>query len=229
MHREDEKVAIVTGGGQGIGAAVAGMLAAAGVYVAVNDLNPDRAEKIAAEITAGGGEAIPVAADISNRFQCVHLIETTRAKWGGLHILINNAAVQPHAPILSMDEWVWNRCLEVNLKGVFFMSQLCGRVMADENQRQQSTIVNITSTAGPETALANRSAYCASKAGVMGFARECAREFATYGIDVYTLLPVEDPVDITDLRQKVAEMAAMVCLEHGRYPTGAMIPIHDPD
>jgi len=184
-----DKVAIVTGAGQGVGAAIARTLASAGARVAVNDMNPDRAEKIAAEIVAAGGRALGIQADVANKFQCVHLIETTRAEWGRLDILVNNAAVAPQVSVLKMDEWDWTRCLDVNLKGTFFMTQLCGRVMVDENGTAGGAIVNIGSTAGVHTPLAGRAAYCASKAAVIGFARECAREFAAYNIRVNSVLP----------------------------------------
>ncbi|VAW40878.1 3-oxoacyl-[acyl-carrier protein] reductase [hydrothermal vent metagenome] len=191
-HVKSVKVAIVTGAGQGLGAAIAQTLANDGIRVAVNDLNPDRAERTAVSIREAGGEAIAIAADVANKFQCAHLIETTRREWGQLDILINNAAIMPRSTILKQDEWEWNRCLEVNLKGTFFMSQLCGRVMADENRDRGGVIINIASTAGTETPLENRAAYCASKAGVVGFSRECAREYAQYGIRVHTLLPDEE-------------------------------------
>ncbi len=189
----NQTVGIVTGAGQGVGAQIAQTLAAAGVRVAVNDINPDRAERTAVAIRQAGGEALAIAADVSNKFQCVHLIETTRAKWGQLDILVNNAAIMPQSTILKLDEWEWNRCLEVNLKGAFFMSQLVGRVMADENQaRGGGVIINIASTAGVSLPLENRAAYCASKAGVVGFSRECAREYAQYQLRVHTLLPDEE-------------------------------------
>ena len=112
MDKEEQmqKVAIVTGAGQGLGAVIAQTLAADGVRVAVNDINPDRAERTAVAIRNVGGEAIAIAADVANKFQCVHLIETTRAEWGQLDILVNNAAIMPSSTIIKLDEWEWNRC-----------------------------------------------------------------------------------------------------------------------
>ncbi len=198
MRQLTDKVAIVTGAGRGIGAAIAHALASAGARVAVNDINPDRAERVAQEISAAGGQALAIQADVSNKFNCSHLIDSTRTAWGQLDILVNNAAVEPVSTILKMDEWDWNRCIDVNLKGAFFMSQLCGRVMNDENrERGGGVIVNIGSTAGVAVPLAGRAAYAASKAGLVGLARECAREFAEYGIRVNTILPGIIDTDLT--------------------------------
>lgn len=187
MHNElAGRVAIVTGAGHGTGAAAAQALAAAGARVAVNDINPDRAERVAQEIVDAGGEAIAVQADVANKFQCVKLVETTRAQWGQLDILVNAAHVTPRGAVLKLDEWDWNRCMEVNVKGVFFMSQLCGRVMDDS--RRGGLIVNVISEAGVQVPLEHGAVFCASQAAVMGFARECAREYAAYGVRVHTLL-----------------------------------------
>ncbi|MDX1665133.1 MAG: SDR family NAD(P)-dependent oxidoreductase [Candidatus Promineifilaceae bacterium] len=183
-----EKVAIVTGAGRGRGEAVARALAQAGARVVVNDLNPDRAERVAAAISAGGGTALAVDADVSNKFHCVKLVERSRDAWDRIDILVNNAHVAPTAPLLKMDEWDWNRCLEVNLKGVFLMSQLCGRVMAQENRERGAAIVNVVSAAGVVAPLENRAAFCATQAGVIGFARECARAYMPHGIRVNTVV-----------------------------------------
>ncbi len=212
-----DKVAIVTGAGQGIGAAIAQALAAAGAKVAVNDINPDRAERTADAILAAGGTAVAIPADISNKFQCVHLIETTRAQWGQLDILINNAAVKPQSTILKMDEWDWQRTLDVNLKGTFFMSQLVGRVMSDENGQRGGFIINMASTAGVQTALAGYAAYAASKAAIVGFTRECAREYAGYGLRVVALSPSEESPPVP---AAVAEKVLFLCSKEAAHLGG---------
>lgn len=229
------KVAIVTGAGQGIGAAIARALAQAGARVGVNDINPDRAERVAADIRTAGGEALGVGADVANKFQCVTLIEAVRAEWGRLDILVNNAAVSPVRSIIKMDEWDFQRCLDVNLKGTFFMSQLCGRVMKDENQeRGGGAIVNIGDLVGVRSASEGRAAYAASKAAVVGFARECAREYAAYGIRVNTVLPGiiegastkrEIPLGRIGRGDEVAQMVLFLCSEASSYVTGATFTV----
>ena len=183
------KVAIVTGAGQPAGAAVARALAAAGARVAVNDLNPDRIARLAAELRAAGGQARDIAADTASKFQCVTLIETTRAEWERVDILVNAAMVRPSVSVLKMDEWEWARCHDVNLKSVFFMCQLVGRVMDDQNRATPSErgglIVNV---AWPEPDEDGRAAFAAGQAGVVAFGRACAREFAPLGIHVHTVM-----------------------------------------
>lgn len=186
------KVAIVTGAGHGAGAAAARALAAAGARVAVNDINPDRAYRGAAELREAGGAALGIQADVSNRFQCVHLIETTRAEWGRVDILVNHANISPKATILRMDEWELMRVLDVNVKSVFFMCQLVGRVMADQHRADggKGVIVNLIA-AEPEDS--GRAAYAATMGALPAFGRACAREFAPLGIRVHTLQAAPAP------------------------------------
>ncbi len=188
MHDLSAKVAIVTGAGHGAGAAIAHALAAAGARVAVNDLNPDRAYRVANDIRQTGGAAIAVTADVSNRFQCVHLIETTRLEWNRLDILINHAAIAPAAPVLRMDEWELMRVLDVNIKGVFFMCQLVGRVMSDQHRADPAFNGLMINLVAPEPEEAGRAAFAATQAAVPAFGRACAREFAPLGIRVLTLV-----------------------------------------
>lgn len=238
----ENPVAIVTGAGQGVGRAIAHVLASAGARVAVNDLNPDRAERVAGEIREDGGEAIAIAADVSNKFQCVKLIEGTRAEWAQLDILVNNAHVEPVATVLKLDEWDWQRCLDVNLKGTFFMSQLMGRVMNDS--RRGGVIVNVASVAGVEIPLPGRAAFCASQAGIVGFARECAREYAGYGIRVNTVLAgrfatpnterdaaataawvAQLPLGRLGQPEEIAAAVLFLCSEASTYITGSTITV----
>ncbi|NLF63026.1 MAG: SDR family NAD(P)-dependent oxidoreductase [Chloroflexi bacterium] len=219
------KVAIVTGAGQGTGEAIALALAAAGARVAVNDINPDRAERVAAAIRQAGGLALAVDADVSNKFHCVQLIEATRAEWGRLDILVNNARVIPASTVLKMDEWDWDRCLDVNLKGAFFMSQLVGRVMADENGERGGNIVNIASVAGVALPWEQRAAFCASQAGIAGFTRECAREYAAYGLRVNALLRSIDPDEAE--RQAIPRIVITLCSAAGRSINGAVLTVEE--
>ena len=188
MHDLSAKVAIVTGAGHGAGQAIAHALAAAGARVAVNDLNPDRAYRVANDIRQAGGAAIAVTADVSNRFQCVHLIETTRLEWNRLDILINHAAIAPKASVLRMDEWELMRVLDVNIKGVFFMCQLVGRVMSDQRRADPTFSGLMINLVAPEPEEAGRAAYAATQAAVPAFGRACAREFGPLGIRVLTLV-----------------------------------------
>jgi NAD(P)-dependent dehydrogenase (short-subunit alcohol dehydrogenase family) len=191
------KVAIVTGAGHGAGAAIAQALGAVGARIAVNDINPDRAHRVAEGIRAAGGAAIAVTADVGNRFQCVNLIETTRAEWGRVDLLVNCAAIAPAAPILRMDEWELMRVLDVNVKGVFFMCQLVGRVMADQAAADPTFRGTIIILAAAEPEETGRSAYAASQAAIPAFGRACAREFAPLGIRVHTLIAPADPARAT--------------------------------
>ncbi len=199
-----DKVALVTGAGRGIGRAIALGLAQAGARVAVNDINPDTAERTAREIRAAGGEALAFAADVANKLAVHTMINGCLERWGRLDILVNNAGVEPKASILSMDEYDWDRTLAVNLKGAFLCSQFAGRAMREQGG---GVIVNIASIGGHKIPLKDRAAYCASKAGLVGFTRECAREFAAYGIRVNAICPGVIETEMTaQLRQDPEQM-----------------------
>lgn len=180
------QTAIVTGAGADIGRATALALAAAGAAVVVNDLNPDRADKIAAEITEAGGRALAWQADVSNRFQVGSLIEGARDAFGRIHILVNAAGALKLGAMRTLDEWDWRRLLDVNLTGAFFCCQLLGRVMADEGG---GVIVNVASTAGHPNPLPEGVGYVASKSGLIGMTKQAAREFAPAGIRVNAVCP----------------------------------------
>ncbi|NWG15913.1 MAG: SDR family oxidoreductase [Chloroflexi bacterium] len=227
--------ALITGAGADIGRAAARALASAGAAVIVNDLNPDRADRVAQEISAAGGRALPWQADVSNRFQAAALIEAGRDAFGRISILVNAAGVYKTGPALALDEWDWRRGLDVNLTGAFFCSQLLGRVMADEGG---GIIVNIASTAGHPAPLPEGVAYVASKSGMIGLTRQLARELAPAGIRVNAVCPghvaeSEPPPEAAPSNAQarwgspddIAAVVLFLCSDAARFITGQAINV----
>ncbi len=181
-----DKIILVTGAGRGIGKAIVQRFATSGARVVINDVNPDTADATAKEINASGGQALAIIADVSNKLAVQTLHYEILEKWGRVDVLINNAGVEPTGSILTLDEWAWDRTINVNLKGAFLCAQTVGRGMKEQGG---GAIVNIASIAGRAAGLRDRSAYVASKTGLVGFTRECAREFAAYNIRVNAVCP----------------------------------------
>lgn len=199
-----DRVVLVTGAGRGIGQAIAIAFAQAGARVAVNDINPESCANTADEIIARGGQAIACQADVANKLAVQAMLIDIEDRWGRVDVLINNAGVEPHQPIVQLDEWDWNRTIDVNLKGAFLCAQSVGRMM----QRQGGgVIVNIASIAGRAAGLRDRSAYVASKTGLIGFTKECAREFAADNIRVNAVCP---GVIITEMTAHLRENEAQL-------------------
>ena len=197
-----EKVVLVTGAGRGIGRAIAEAFARAGARVAANDVTPINLDETVRRIRAAGGQCQDYVFDVSMKMPVQAMIEAVRDEWGRIDILVNNAGVEPHAPILDLDEWDWRRTVDVNLTGPFFAMQSVGRVMREQGG---GAIVNIASIAGRAHGLKDRSAYVASKTGLIGLTREAAREFAAYNIRVNAVCPgVIETEMTTALRQNEA-------------------------
>ncbi len=198
------KVAIVTGAGQGIGRAIALAAAREGMRVTVNDINPDTAAETVRLIAQEGGTAAVHVGDVSREADVARMVEETLARWGRIDLLVNNAGIEPSASILEMQPEVWDRVMAVNLRSVFLCTQAVGRVMRDQGS---GVIVNISSIAGKAIPLAYRSAYAASKAGIVGFTKEAAREFAEYGIRVNAVCP---GVIVTPMTARARQDPAMM-------------------
>lgn len=174
------KTALVAGGGDGVGRAIALALAEAGANVGVMDLNPDRADAIPAIIRERGGRATGFQGDIANRFQVSAFIERTRDTFGKLDIAVNAVgAFQPTA-LQSVDEWDVRRQAEVNLVGSYFFVQLVSRVLQDDGG---GAMVMIANSYAAHT-LAGGAPYLATKSAVITLARQAARELAPHNIRV---------------------------------------------
>lgn len=223
------KNALVTGAGAGVGWAAATALAEAGARVFTNDLNPDRADRIAEHIQAQGGTATPWQADIGNKLFVGPMIEAMRDAFGQIDLVVNTAGVERSGSFLKMDEWDWRKSIEVNLNGAFFVTQLAGRVMADEGG---GVIVNLASPAGLGSTRAYPAPYAASKAGVIAMSREAARELAPFGVRVNVVCaaniaedsPTDDLSRIPQGRlgrpEEVAGAILFLCSDAAAYITG---------
>ena len=198
------RVAIVTGAGQGIGRAIALMAAREGMRVTVNDIREDTATETVRLIRAQGGVAEVHVGDVSEEGDVARMVEETVARWARLDLLVNNAGIEPSASILDMDLATWERVMAVNLRSVFLCTRAAGQVMKEQGS---GVIINISSIAGKAIPLAFRSAYAASKAGMVGFTKEAAREFAEYGIRVNAVCP---GVIVTPMTAKARSDPAMM-------------------
>lgn len=176
------KVALVTGSGRGIGKAIARRLQDAGATVVLNDVDPERLAQARAESV--GIDAY--RADVSQRAEVQAMIDYVVRQHGRLDILVNNAGVEPKAPLLEMTDDAWNAALAVNLTGVFLCTQVAARHMVERGGGGR--IIQIASIAGKNW-MPNGANYVASKAGVMGFVKEAARELAAHQITVNSVCP----------------------------------------
>lgn len=180
------QVVLITGAGRGIGRALAVAFAAQGAHIAANDLNPIGIEQTLAEVSAVGGQGREYIFDVAKRMPVQALLDQVLEDWGRVDILINNAAVEPVAAILDMDEWDWHRTLDVNLGGAFFALQHAGRAMRAQGG---GVIVNLAAAESYLADRPHRAAFAASKAGLLGLTRYAARELAPYHIRVLAVCP----------------------------------------
>jgi len=179
------KVAIVTGGGQGIGEAIAVTFAREGAKVVIADINEKTARDVADGIRSSGGEAVAIKTDVTKSSEVSQLVKQTLENFKSVDILVNNVGITIPSPTEQLSEADWDRIITVNLKSVF----LCCREVGKQMIKQKSgKIISIASLAAHK-GLAHIAPYSASKAGIVGFTRELAVEWAKYNINVNTVSP----------------------------------------
>ncbi|PYN75383.1 MAG: 3-oxoacyl-[acyl-carrier-protein] reductase [Candidatus Rokuibacteriota bacterium] len=188
------KVAIVTGGGRGIGAAVGARLADDGAAVVVSGRDGDRLQRMVKDLEAQGHAALGIVADVVSRDDCDRLVSAARQQFGRVDILVNNAGVTHDELLVRMKDEDWDRVIEVNLRGAFLMTRAVSKVLV--RQKSGGRIINITSTAGA-MGNAGQVNYSAAKAGLIGFTKSAARELAHWSILVNAVAPGLIETDMT--------------------------------
>jgi len=203
--RFKDKVAVVTGGAQGIGQAIAETLAQGGANVVVADLQVEKAEATAKEIIAiTGMQAIAVQVDVADNASAKAMIDRAIAEFGRIDILVNNAGTTRDNLIMRMKEADWDLVLNVNLKGAFNCSKAVIRSMMKQHYGR---IINITSVSGL-AGQAGQTNYSSSKAGLIGFTKALAKEVGSRNITVNAIAPgFIETVLTDDLPQELKDMA----------------------
>jgi len=179
------KAVVVTGGGGGIGSAVARLFAQEGANIAVADIDPEASARVAREIAAKPGEAYPCTVDVTRK-ESVHLMmREALDRWGRIDILANIAGGALRTPVLEMEESEWDEIVGLNLKSVFLCSQAVLPAMIRQRYGKIVSISSIYGFTGSET----RANYAAAKAGVVAFTKSLALEVARLGINVNAIAP----------------------------------------
>ena len=235
------RVALVTGGGAGIGLAIARTLAEDGAHIVVPDFNGEAAEAAAAELKGLGVQALAFQADVADAARMDEVVAATLDALGGVHILVNNAGITRDALLLRMDEAQWDAVLRTNLRGAYVCSKAVLRQMM---KQRQGAIVNIASVVGL-MGNAGQCNYSASKAGLIGLTKSLAREVASRGIRVNAVAPGFIATAMTDQLtdeqrqgilhtvpagalgepQDVANAVRFLCSDASRYITGQVLSV----
>ena len=211
--RLKDKIALVTGGGTGIGRATAIRFAQEGAKVVICSASEDSVKKAEKELAEIGGEVLAIQADVSNGEDVANVVAKTLDNYGTIDILINNAGLTRDNIFLRMSEDEWDQVIKVNLKGAFLFTKACTKVML---KKKQGRIINITSVIGV-IGNAGQANYAASKAGVIGLTKSIAKELASRTITVNAIAPGFITTDMTDQLSEEQKQAALSEIPLGRF------------
>jgi 3-oxoacyl-[acyl-carrier protein] reductase len=243
MGAIQNKIAIITGGGGGIGGAIARRFAADGAKVAVADVDPKTANAVAAELAGQGADAIPIVANVTNKKAVGDMLQAALDRWQRIDILVNVAGGAERIPVVEMTAADWDHVVDMNLKSVFLCSQA---VLPAMLKQKYGKIVNISSIYG-YTGSATRSSYSAAKAGVSAFTKSLALELARDGINVNAVAPgrvftervrshfseeawaaaeAQIPLGRTATPEEIASAVLFLALDENKYITGQTIHVN---
>jgi meso-butanediol dehydrogenase/(S,S)-butanediol dehydrogenase/diacetyl reductase len=197
--RLDDRVAIVTGGGSGIGRAIVLRFADAGARVAVVDVAADRVAAVTAEVLAAGGQALPIVADLATIDAAAQVVATTVATWSAIDVLVNCAAISEGTGIVDLDPAVWDRNMAIDLRAPFLLMRAAIPHMV---AARRGAIVNISSVNG--LLAFGEYPYSAAKAGLLSLTQNAAVEFGPAGIRVNAICPGTVRTPIWNARLAVA-------------------------
>lgn len=201
--RLENRVAIVTGGGSGIGRACALRLAADGAKVVIADVRLNAAQETVDLIKNGGGQATAVQTDVTQKASAQAMAAQVKQAYGRIDILLNNAGIDIKGLVAELPEETWDKILSINLKGVFLCTQA---VLPTMIEQKYGRVINISSMAG-KTGEAYTSPYCASKWGVIGFTQSLCLEVGKYNVTANCVCP--GPVETELIGTSVAQAAAL--------------------
>lgn len=215
--RLKNKVALITGGGSGIGAAIAKAFAREGAQVVICGRREEQLKQVTQEIDSSGGEALYCVTDVSSAQQIQSMHETIKLKFGTIDILVNNAGIYMPDEITTTSEDEWDTVMNVDAKGVFLVSK---SVLPDMIQKGKGKIINIASIAGL-FGFEKSAAYCAAKGAVVNLTREMALDYAPKGICVNAIAPGVIDTDMTKgfLSNEQAKQAFLAKTPVGRVGT----------
>jgi 2-hydroxycyclohexanecarboxyl-CoA dehydrogenase len=182
MGKLDDKIAVVTGAGQGIGKAIAEKLAAEGATVVVTDVDESSAKEAAETI---GGGAVGLHTDVTSRESVHDMVEQVKSQFGRIDVLVNNAGWDKAGPFVDSDPADWDRVIAINLYGVLNMSKAVLPIMAEQGS---GSVVNLGSDAG-RVGSSGEAVYSAAKGGVIAFTKSVAREMARHQVNVNCVSP----------------------------------------